>query len=253
MADDDKILIKHMHDLSQRAFSRNIYMFSRFLSLAEQDVLLKNSSELGAVPWDFYGGSESAERRIAVFGSEELFGYPPDYPLLVIRIEPVNEKYAESLEHRDYLGALMNLGIERELLGDIIIRDKRAWLYCMDSIADFIKDNLDRVRHTDVRCEISSPDVPELEQKLTELSYNVASERIDAIVSSFTGISRGHIEDLFNEGKVFINGRKISSLSARLKEGDSLTVRGYGKAIYDGISHETKKGRLCVRMRKYGN
>ncbi len=252
MNDDEKILIKHLKDLSQRSYSRNIYTYSRFLSMTEIDAVIRNSKEFLPLKPAFFGGSEAAERQIAVFGSEESMGYPPEYPVSVIKIVPLSEKYAENLEHRDYLGALMNLGIERELLGDIIIKGKAAWLYSIESITDFIIENLTKVRHTEVRCEQALGDIPELKQELNEMTVNVSSERIDSIVSSFTGISRGHIDELFRSGKVFVNGREVSSVSAKLKEGDVLTVRGYGRAIYDGISHETKKGRLCVSLRKYG-
>ncbi len=108
-----------------------------------------------------------------------------------------------------------------------------------------------KIRHTDVCCSICSDDVPELRPILEEVRLNIASERLDSIVSSLTGISRSHIERLFNEKRVFLNGRIVESLSARPREGDILTIRGFGKAIYDGISGSSKKGRLYVTLRKY--
>jgi len=250
--DEEKLLLRHLKDLAERAFARSIYTYSNFLSLTEQDVFLKAGSEFGFISHELYGGSELAERRIAVFGDEESFGYPPEYPVTVIKTEPVNDRFSEELTHRDYLGALMNLGIERALTGDIIIRDKRAWIYCHESMAEHICDNLNRIKHTEVSCKIVSSDIPELRPVLTEITLNVASQRTDSIVAAFCGLSRNHAESLFRQGKVFINGREEESVSRKIKEGDILTVRGFGKAIYDGISNETKKGRINIRLRKYG-
>lgn len=251
MADEDRILIKHLRDLEQRSYSRNIYTYSGFLSMPEQDLFLKNQSEFKLIRHSLFGGSELSERKIVVFGSVDELGYAPEYPVKILKVTPVNEKFAEDLNHRDYLGALMNLGIERSLLGDIVVKGKTAYIYCLDSILEFIIENLTRIRHTSVKCEEVSADVPELAPTLVETTVNVASERIDSIVSSMAGMSRSHIDVLFKEGKVFLNGKVNESMSTRLKTGDVLTVRGFGKAIYGGIAGNTRKGRLAVSLKVY--
>ena len=251
MNDEEKLLLTHLRDLSERSDRAGIYTFSNFLSLPEQDLFLRNVREYGFRNYRFEGGSESAERRIVVFGSEEDFGYPPELPITALLVEPLQEKYGEELSHRDILGAMMSLQIDRSLTGDIIVRGKKAYLLCLTRIADFLTENLTKIRHTDVRTSVCGSDVPDLRPVLAEVRLNIASERLDSIVSSLTGISRSHIERLFSEKRVFLNGRVVESLSARPKEGDILTVRGFGKAIYDGISGSSKKGRLYVTLRKY--
>lgn len=249
--DDNEKLKRHLIDLSRRASGRNMYTFSSFLSLPEQELYFQARKDFGPVKSDLQGGSETAERKIAVFGSLEDFGYEEEIPISVIEVKPLNEKFAEELTHRDYLGAILNLGIDRSLIGDIIIKEKNAWFFCLNSIAEFMTDSLTQVKHTQVRCTIVSDDIPELKPTFEEISVNVASERIDAIVAAFTHLSRGHASELFSREKVFINGKVTFDTSMRLKENDVLSIRGFGKAIYLGIQNETKKGRLYVQLKKY--
>ncbi len=251
MNDEERLLLSHLQDLSERSESAGIYTFSGFLSLPEQDLFLKNVREYGFHDYRIEGGFESAERRIVVFGSEQELGYPPELPITAVLVRPLQEKYGEELSHRDILGAMMSLQIDRSLTGDIIVRGKSAYILCLMRIADFLTENLTKIRHTDVQCVCCTEDVPELRPNLQEVRFNIASERLDSIVSSLTGISRSHIERLFHEKRVFLNGRTVESLSARPKEGDLITVRGFGKAIYDGVSGSSKKGRLYVTLQKY--
>ena len=109
---------------------------------------------------------------------------------------------------------------------------------------------LTQVRRTTVIAEIAAADVPELQPRYAQMRLNVASERLDAVAASFTGLSRAQADRLFAAGKVFVNSRMVTDRSIRLKKGDVLSVRGTGKAVYDGIEYETKKSRLMVRLNK---
>ena len=250
MEEKDKTL-RHLLDLYRKAERQNMYQYSGFLSPAEQAGFLAARPK-GGVSYAFEGGAPAAERRILVFGSEADFGYPPEPPLCVLQIRPASEKFAEALSHRDYLGAVLALGIERETVGDIIVRDRQAWLICLDTVAAFIVSGLTAVRRTAVRVSREEGPVPALEPVLKEEQLNVASERLDVIVSAFCGLARGKTDELFRMERVFVNSLPASDGSRRLKEGDVFSVRGFGKAVYDGISRETKKGRYFVTIRRYG-
>ena len=163
---------------------------------------------------------------------------------------PKSAKFAEELTHRDYLGAILSLGIERSLIGDILVRDRQAWFFCLSSVADMLMFSLVQVRRTSVAAEIAAADIPELQPRYAQMRVNVASERLDAVVAAFSGLSRGQADKLFAAEKVFVNGRTTADRSFRLKEGDLLSVRGIGKAVYDGIEYETRKKRLMVQLRK---
>ncbi len=250
---EEENLLRHLSDLSAQADRKNIYTYSGFLSLPEIDLLKRAGL---STPYSLFGGTESAERQIAVFGSEEAFGYEAEPPVSVLEIAPVSEKFGEELSHRDYLGAILNLGIDRSLTGDIVIREKKAWLFCLDSIAGYIAENLLHIRHTEVTVkDLGSAkalsDLPELKPVLQKLQLNVASERLDAVTAAFLGQSRNHTLSCFSQKLVYVNSRLMTDVSYRLKENDVLNVRGFGKAIYTGISGESKKGRLYVTLMKY--
>ena len=241
-------MLRHLLDLCRRSEKTGMWQYSAFLSPAEQDDLL-SCAEAAGYSFFLTGGYEGAERKILAAGDKTELG-PPEVPVSVIAVAPKSEKFAEELTHRDYLGAILGLGIERSLIGDIIVRDKRAWFFCLSASAEMITSSLVQVRRTAVTAALTTPDVPELQPRYMPLRLNVASERLDAVTAAFAGCSRAQAEKLFGAEKVFVNGRTATDRSARLKEGDTLSVRGFGKAVYDGIEHETKKNRLWVRLRK---
>ena len=243
------VTLRHLLDLCRRNRKTGMWQYSAFLSPAEQEELLR-SPEAAGFSFFLTGGYEAAERKILAAGQAEEDG-PADPPLCVIAVTPKSMKYAEDLTHRDFLGAVLGLGIERSLIGDILVRDKQAWLFCLAPAAEMIAGGLTQVRRTTVEAKVTSMDVPELQPKYAPLRLNVASERLDAVTAAFTGLSRGQAEKLFSAEKVFVNGRTVTDRSARLQEGDILSVRGFGKAVYDGIEHETRKNRLWVSLRKY--
>lgn len=185
------------------------------------------------------------------FGSEELFCYEEPFPICCIQSEPLIEKFADDFSHRDFLGALMNLGIEREVVGDIALKGKKAYIFCTERIAPYIAENLVQVKHTSMRCTVldETPDIlkPELEMR----EVTAASERIDAILGKLCNLSRSQSILAFREKKVFVNGRQCENNSYALKKGDVVTYRGFGKFIYGGVKYETKKGKICAEVQVY--
>lgn len=246
---ENEATLRHLLDLCRRSERTGSWQYSGFLTPAEQDELLC-SPEAARYSFILTGGHEAAERKILAAGDEREAGQPLP-PISVVAVTPKSMKYAEELSHRDYLGAIMNLGIDRSLTGDILVKGKRAWFFCLSSAAEMLASSLTQVRKTAVTAEVCGTDIPEVQPEYAPLRLNVISERLDAITAAFTGLSRGQAEKLFGAEKVFVNGRVITDKSTRLKEGDILSVRGFGKAVYDGIEYETKKSRLWVSLRKY--
>lgn len=247
----DELLKKRFLELAERAYNTNTYVTTGFLGMSEQAILLQCLPELSYAGCQLCGGSPSAERRLAVFGSEEAFGYPPALPIRLLEIAPRAEKYADELTHRDYLGALLNLGVERSVLGDIVCRPPLAYVYCLDSIAPFLTKELTTVRHTPVVCTESALALDDVRPELSELRLIVASLRADAVVSGLSRLSRSKALELFAAGKIFLNGREIRQSSTQLKPGDVLVIRGLGKFRFDGAEGKTRKDRLPIVLQKY--
>lgn len=244
-------LQNRFRDLADKSYTQNIYTFSGFLSLAEQDAFLQMERELGHVKWQLFGGTPDCERKMLRFGCVEDLGYEEDYPIACIHICPLLKKFSDDFSHRDFLGALMNLGIERSTLGDIFLKDKEAYLFCQESLTDFICEKLDRVKHTNVRCERISADT-ELEMNSPEpVEITVSSERADSVVAKLYHLSREKSQQLFAEKKIYVDGRLTENLSRILKDGELVTVRGFGRFLYRGMKYETKKGKLCVCAEVY--
>ena len=249
MMTTNDVMIRHLLDLCRRSAKTGAWQYSAFLSPAEQEELLLNPQST-AYPFFLTGGYETAERKILCAGSEEEAG-PPDPPVSVIAVTPKSRRYAEELTHRDFLGAILSLGIDRSMIGDILLREKQAWFFCLSTTAEMVASGLTQVRRTAVEARVTAPDVPEIQPQYISLRLHAASERLDAVAAAFTGLSRGQAEKLFSTEKVFVNGRTATDRSARLKEGDILSVRGFGKAVYDGVECETKRNRLWISLRKY--
>ena len=241
-------LKKRFIELGEKSYNQNIYTFTGFLGMSEQEIFWQAAQAIKYVPFTLWGGCEGCERQMIRFGSMEEFGYEEKFPIVCICISPLLEKFADNLTHRDFLGALMNLGIERNTLGDIYVNHKTGYLFCTDKIAPFILENLDKIKHTNVKCKVVE-EIPKIvvgeaeeEEQLT------ASERIDGIIAKLYNISRTQSLELFRQKKVFVNGRLNENNSCNLKSGDTVSVRGYGKFTYEGIVQETRKGKLRIKV-----
>lgn len=173
------------------------------------------------------------------------------YPFSVLRIRPLNKKFSEDLTHRDYLGAILNLGIERCKIGDILVNTCEAVVFVSDHMSDFLAQNLTRIRHTPVVASIEELQEFQYEPSFEEIRGTVASVRLDTLLALAFSSSRSRLSGLIEGKKVFVNGRMIVSNGYRLKEGDIISVRGMGKFCYDGVLSETRKGRYSVVVRKY--
>ncbi len=221
-----------MEELSYRGDS------SEFLTPAEQEMLRT------AMPYTkFEGGYEGAERNVAIFGDGSA-------EIACIAITQTAKKFAKELSHRDYLGALMSLGVKREVMGDILVDDKMCYLFCLERMADFIINELQTAGRASVKARRS--EVPDIEEKLLDGEYVViSSERIDVIVAAVFNLSRSVALKLFDEERVFIGGRLVKSASHLPAEGDIISVRKIGRVKYGGIDRQTKKGKLRVLVYRY--
>ena len=244
-------LTSHLKDLANRSFQNSIYTFSSFLSEEELAVLFQLEKELSYAGITIYGGTEEASRCMVRFGKETELGYNVNFPIQCLKIEPLSLKFGEELSHRDYLGAFMSLGIERNLLGDIMIDKKTAYAFCSEHIADFISEKLTQIRHTSVRITILEECPQALQPQFEAITIIAPSERLDAIISKIYNLSRSQSLTLFRSKKIFINGRQCENNSIVPKDGDRISVRGFGKFIYDSIASVTGKGRFRISIRLY--
>lgn len=244
-------LKKRLLELAERSYSHGIYTYTPFLGLSEQQVFYEVQKDVAYAGFGMEGGSPLCERKMIRFGSPDLLGYEEDYPIRCLMVEPLTPKFAEHLAHRDFLGAIMNLGIERDVVGDIFVQDKEAVVFCQESMADYLTENLEQVRHTHVKCTVAEVSLHLREPVREELSLSVSSPRIDTVIAKVYGIARSSSLELFRAGRVFVNGRLTENNSYALKSGDAVTARGFGRFVYVGEQGETRKGRTRIRVEVY--
>ncbi len=241
----EELFRRRLFDLAEQSDRTCRYTFTGFLTEAEYADFCACKSQLPPCGVTVSGGYENAERVMLRFGSPEQLGYEEPFPIVCIHITPLQEKFADALTHRDFLGAVMHLGIVRSEIGDILVREKSAYLFCRDTMADYIC-GLERIRHTSVKCSITD-DLPEAAAPQTRrITVQSASERIDGVIAKIYHISRSECVLLFRSGRVFLDGALLENNSHMLKAGEKVSVRGYGKFQYIGMTGTTRKGNLIL-------
>jgi RNA-binding protein YlmH len=255
MNDEEQLLYKRLIELANRAYKNNIYTFSDFLSLSQQEILYQAARDKSFAPikYDVFGGYENCERKMVRFGSEADFGYEVEYPIKCIKIEPLAKKFAKEYTHRDYLGSLMSLGIDRKKFGDIFVDGMEAYIYADESTADYLLENFVSVGRNSVKCSFS--ELPETYKKaaLKEATIQVASPRADAIIARVYNLSRKDTIPYFTEKKVSVNGHIVENNDKILSEGDSVSVRGFGKFNILSEGGLSKKGKLNLNIEIFGS
>ena len=261
MQKEEQLLEKHFIDLSRQAYHRNIITYSDFLNLNEQNILHSIPKDKLYTGFIIFGGYDFAERQMAAFIPDALSlrdikdsGIISDIfqsELSVLHISPLNKKYSEALSHRDYLGSILNLGIERGMIGDILITDSEAIVFVKMQMQEFLTENITRIRHTSVLATIDELTDFHYSPRYEEIKGTVASVRLDSLLSVAFSSSRSKLSGLIEGGKVFVNGRLITSNAYQVKEHDIISVRGMGKFEFIETLAFTKKKRIYVLIHKY--
>ena len=249
MAQEQAQFIRRIQELEEVSYRSSRFLFTDFLNEAEYADVLSLGQPACRMTAD--GGYEDAERVIVRFGDPEAFGYEEPFPIRILKIEPLQEKYADALTHRDFLGALLNLGIERRVLGDILIDGVTACVFCRDQMADYICENLTKVKHTNVRCSVTEtlPDTMKTEPVMRTIQ--VSSVRLDAVIAHVYNLPRSEAQEMFRMQRVFVNGRLMENLTYEPKEGDLISVRKAGRFRYAGEERMTRKGKHSIRVEQY--
>lgn len=259
MADRDKILryykasgeeeqAARLLDLAEAANRNHKYKVSDFLdpygfSIAETIAVHYGLKLLAG------GGYMGAERAKAAFFSEDFLG-KIDFSLKAIEAKWDFRYYHVS--HRDILGALMGLGIKREVLGDIIMTGEACQIVLDSAMADFVLDNFNKAGSAPVSLsEIPLTDIAPREEKVKEIKTTLASLRLDAVAAAGFGVSRSKMVDDIAADKIKVNWQDVKSGSQSVKAGDVISMRGRGRVEVCEVFGQTKKGRTSVLLKRF--
>ena len=264
MTKDEVLFQRRVIDLANLADRRSMIMFSDFLNLNELNIYHSSKKELAFVTCRLFGGYETAERQMIAFIPDALsydmedteskdgsLPYGWKFPFVCICIRPLHEKYTDKLTHRDFLGAILNIGIERNKIGDILLTDDGTYVFCHETMAELLCRELTHIRHTSVAAQITDLDSFSWKPVYETIHGTVASLRLDSLLSLAFGSSRSSLTSLVENGSIYVNGRLTTSNGYKLKNGDIISARGYGKFQFCSVLSETRKGRLSVEIKRY--
>jgi len=243
--DEDKLFLSKMCDLAHRAEKTSGAAYSKFLNPAQQLMIKERLSRYADI--SFFGGYEDSDRNVCAFVSSEWV--EPEYPITALKIVPASKK---TYSHRDYLGSVLALGIDRELTGDIVIDSEGAYLFVLKDIADFISMNLFKVANSTVK--ITQEDnlgAIACTRQFKETSQTVSSLRFDCVLSAAANKSRSASASLIEQGLAQVNYETEKNTSRQIKSGDIISLKGFGKVIVETGGELTKKGRIHLNLKKY--
>lgn len=195
-----------------------------------------------------WGGYEGAERVMAGFFPEYMEPDTGEFPLTALTF---TYRQGDKLGHRDFLGAFMGLGVERSVVGDIIVDEGRTIVFVRREMSRYFLENLQKIGRVGVKASIGYQEPLPVIRKYKDISGVVASERLDCIAALLCRTSREKAARLVTSGAVMVNHQEVLAVDRRLEEKDVISVRGHGKFLLDSFGPFTSKGRLTVKCRKY--
>ncbi len=260
---DDKLLLAKIQDRARQCSENSMITNSVFLDMRERSLAAGARLQYGDVKMLFYGGFDEAERTVALMlpeyvdarDSAELFAYfeqcPEADPIAVIEIE--KDRFSPALSHRDYLGALMALGIKREMTGDIIVSETGCKMAVLEKIAPFIVENLGKAGRGTLKAKIIPPSQAREGTKAAGIpdSFTVSSMRLDSVVKNAFCISRGDACAAIEGGIVFVNDLECTKPDKKIAAGDKIVFRRKGRIIIEDCSSVSKRGRTIVKVKKF--
>ena len=241
-------LTRRLEDLAARCERGGTVTGSHFLTPAEQ-VQAEKTFKNSGTKLLLHGGHPDCERKAAFFLPDwlEPEDFDPAEVLCAIRLTA----HFGTPGHRDYLGSLLGMGIGREWLGDIWVVENQALVFCLPSVEKHLLgiERAGRVSLTAERAALE--DIPAPQRQVRELSFTVASPRLDAVAAGLFRISRSEAARQIELGALSLNYEICDKTDRSVAEGDILSLRGAGKGKITGFGGNSRKGRLYIYAEIY--
>lgn len=244
-SDKDKLFTSKLDDAVYLCQKRQKPYFFSFLSEAEQAAAKRYLDSIGFSSYWFFGGYSESERKVLCL---DYYSDNPGFPISAVEFR---FRQADKLTHRDFLGALMSLGLERDTVGDILVEDGRCVVFVKSEISEFIKSQISKIGRAGVKVYDADLDSLPKGRGVEEMAVIVSSLRLDNIVAAVSGLSRDKTKNLILSGNVTLNYIECTNISKAVSENDVLTVRGKGKYKINGVIGETKKHRIRILIIHY--
>ena len=250
---EERVLLARVLDRLETARQRNIPAHTGFLSPQQRAAVEGLLQAAGNPRHLFTGGFDGAERCICAFlpdwMEEEDFLADPEGPICALRCTfPADS----GLSHRDFLGAILGLGLDREKIGDLLVDRESCQILLLRELEEFLLLHLDqagRVRLKLAPCPLDQLNPPAPQVK--EIRDTVSSLRLDAVAASGFSLSRGRAADFISAGKVQLNHRECLKPDRAVAQGDVISCRGLGKCVLTLVGGPSKKGRILIVLVRY--
>lgn len=248
LTEEDNILFRSISDkiaLSEKHFSPKFTFFLDERQCELVETVFKNS---GFEDFILYGGYDDAKRKVLALCPPYSYAVFPEFPFKAVTIS-YNKSF--SISHRDILGSLMALNIDRKTVGDIIVGNGKSCVFLSETVLDDVRLNIKKIGRVGVEITEGFDEEIHTEEKFKEISGTVASLRLDCIVSLALNISREKTLNIIKQKGVCVNFNDEFSPSFQLKENDKFSIKGYGKFIFSSINGVSKKDRMHITIKKY--
>lgn len=242
---ESEILIARINDTLSIAQKTSKPKFFGFLSL-EEAALAQKTLEKRNADFCLFGGYEGAQRVMLCCMPDWCDGV--DFPISAVTF---TYRVSDELRHRDFLGALMALGIVRESVGDILVEAARTVVFFKNEVLPFVKANVSKIGKVGVTMQNGFAQPLPQGDRLIVATATVSSLRLDCVVSAVANTSRSTANELIEAGFVSINSQICEKSTRQLNAGDILTVRGKGKFIINNTEGKTRKDRTVLEFKKY--
>jgi len=246
--DNNGLVIARLKDAVEACKKRNYPCFIGFLNESEISAAVKYLGSEHFSGYRLFGGYENSERCMLGVSSDGGYIENYYYPICGISFR-YRKEYR--LGHRDFLGSLMSLGIKREAVGDILTSDGETVVFVRNELKDYIINQISKIGRVGVSVEEWDGGFLPENCDFENIVITVSSARLDSVVSAVLSLSREKSAEQIRQGRVFVNSAETDNVSCILREGDKISVRGYGKFLLEGFSGLTKKGRLKINIKKY--
>ena len=253
---DDKILLAQILDKAEMVEKKNKIEHTDFLDLAQIELVQKFINKVKIENYISYGGFEQAERKMFVIYPEKFNSTVVEKNLgnivQIIRIQ-LPDDLKGKYTHRDYLGAVIKLGVERKKVGDIIVDNNGADIIVDKDITKFLVENLGsltRFSKSDITVQ-NIEDLRPVEIKKEEREIIVSSLRLDNVISELARCSRNKALEIINTERVLVNFQIETKKTKQIKPGDMVTIRGKGRFYIKEIIGETRSGRTIIKIEKF--
>ncbi len=244
----DSLLKARIQDALSLCEKKQTPQYLGFLDERQRHIAQGELRRQGSACYSFFGGVEQATRvMLGIFPSDAI-REKASFPIVALE---VTFRQQDVLTHRDFLGALLSLGIKRTTLGDILTQQRQGFVLCDRSVAEFILQELHQIGRVGVACHVTTQTIPAVPQHFEPIRGTIASARLDCILHALLHCSRTEATCWVTSSTVRVNFEVCTNPAKRLEEGAILSVSGKGRFVIRSIGPKTKKDRYFLLAEKY--